>query len=75
MAVLLALLSFYQQGRAIEHLAQQPEWVARIVDPARIGTAAERNNLLRLRDNFLTFYAAAIGVVFVARGVRLINER
>jgi adenylate cyclase len=71
----LALLGFYQQGRTIELLAQQPEWRAQILAPARIGTAAERDNLIRLRDYFLISYAAAIALVFAARGVRLINER
>ena len=71
----LAVLGFYQQGRTIELLAQQPEWRAQTRAPARIGTAAERDNLIRLRDYFLIFYAAAIALVFAARGVRLINER
>jgi adenylate cyclase len=71
----LALLGFYQQGKTVELLAQQPEWRAQILAPARVGTVAERDNLIRLRDYFLIFYAAAIGLVFVARGVRLINER
>ena len=71
----LALLGFYQQGKTVELLAQQPEWRAQVLAPARVGTVAERDNLIRLRDYFLIFYAAAIGLVFVARGVRLINER
>ncbi len=71
----LALLGFYQQGKTVELLAQQPEWRAQILAPARVGTVAERDNLIRLRDYFLIFYAAAIDLVFVARGVRLINER
>ena len=71
----LALLGFYQQGKTVELLAQQPEWRAQILAPARVGTVAERDNLIRLRDYFLIFYAAAIGLVFVARGVRLIHER
>jgi adenylate cyclase len=71
----LALLGFYQQGKTVELLAQQPEWRAQVQSPARIGTVAERDNLIRLRDCFLIFYAAAIALVFAARGVRLINER
>ena len=71
----LALLGFYQQGKTVELLAQQPEWRAQILAPARVGTVAERDNLIRLRDYFLIFYAAAIGLVLLARGVRLINER
>ena len=54
----LALLGFYQQGRTVELLAQQLEWRAQILAPARIRTAAERSNLIRLRDYFLIFYAA-----------------
>jgi hypothetical protein len=55
--------------------AKSAEWRAQIQSPARIGTVAERDNLIRLRDCFLIFYAAAIALVFAARGVRLINER
>ena len=71
----LALLGFYQQGKTVELLAQQPEWRAQVQSPARIGTVAERDNLIRLRDCFMIFYPAAIALVFAARGVRLINER
>src|SRR5262249_9845703 len=38
----LALLGFYQQGRNVAQLAQQPEWRAEVVTPARRGTAAQR---------------------------------
>ena len=71
----LALLGFYQQGRTVQTLAQQPEWRAQILAPARFGTDAERANLLEMRDDFLLFYAGAIGFVFAARAVRLVNER
>jgi adenylate cyclase len=71
----LALLGFYQQGRNVRGLAQQPAWRAEIMAPARIGTALERDNLIRLRDYFLLAYVGAIGAVFAARGVRRINER
>jgi adenylate cyclase len=71
----LALLGFYQQGRNVRVLAQQPAWRAEVLTQALIGTAAERDHLLRIRDYFLLFYAGAIGVVVAARGVRRINER
>ena len=71
----LALLGFYQQGRTVQTLAQQAEWRAQILAPARFGTDAERANFVQIRDDFLLFYAGAIGFVFVARGVRLVNER
>jgi adenylate cyclase len=66
----LALLGFYQQGRTMLQLAQQPEWRAQLLVPARIGTAAERANLGQLRDYFLLAYAGAIGLIFAARGAR-----
>ena len=71
----LALLGFYQQGRTVRLLAQKPQWRAQLLAPDLFGTDAERANLTRIRNAFLLFYAGAIGFVFVARGVRLINER
>jgi adenylate cyclase len=71
----LALLGFYQQGRTIRQLAQQPEWRAQTLTLARTGTAAQRANLVQLRDYFLFSYAGAIGLVFAARGVRAWRER
>jgi len=71
----LALLGFYQQGKAAVLLAQQPAWRAQLLTPARVGTQAERAALTRIRDDFLLFYGAAIALIFVARGIRLINER
>ncbi len=71
----LALLGFYQQAKTVERLALEPAWSADIQSPARIGTAAERANLERLRNYFLWAYAGAIVAVFAARGIRRINER
>ena len=51
----LALLGSYQQGKAVKLLAQQPAWRTGLMAPARTGTAAERDNLDRLRDYFLWF--------------------
>jgi ferredoxin len=72
----LALLGFYQQGRAVALLARRPEWRAQIIlAPGRIGTEVERANLVQLRNDFLLAYASAFGLVLAARGVRFINER
>jgi adenylate cyclase len=71
----LALLGSYQQGKTVKSLAQQPEWRAEIMSPARTGSAAERANLERLRNYFLWAYAGAIVAVLAARGIRRINER
>ena len=73
---MLASLGSYQQGKTVQSLARQSEWrELHILSPARIGTEAERANLLRIRDDFLLFYAGAIGLIFVGRGARLLNER
>jgi adenylate cyclase len=78
LAVLLpsfALLGFYQQGKAVALSAQQPAWRAQLLTPARFGSEAARAGLLRIRDDFLLFYAGAIALIFAARGIRLVNER
>jgi adenylate cyclase len=71
----LGLLGFYQQGRAVRALAEESAWRADVLAPDAVGTAAERANLVRIRDGFLWFYAGAIIFVFAARGVRVLNER
>ena len=53
----------------------EPAWSADIQSPARIGTAAKRANLERLRNYFLWAYAGAIVAVLAARGIRRFNER
>jgi adenylate cyclase len=78
MAVLLpalALLGYYQQGRTVRMLAENPAWRAEVLAPDAIGPAADGATLVRIRDGFLLFYAGAIGFVFAARGVRFVNER
>jgi len=71
----LALLGYYQQGRTVRTLAEQPAWRAEVLAPNAIGTAADGATFVRIRDGFLLFYAGAIGFVFAARGVRFVNER
>jgi adenylate cyclase len=71
----LALLGYYQQGRVVLQLAQQPEWRARVVNARSVGTPAQRANLMAIGDYFLLSYAGAIVLIFAARGVRLLRER
>jgi adenylate cyclase len=70
-----ALLGVYQQSRTVIQLAQQEEFLTRVRSPARAGTAAQRETLLTIRDNFLLAYAGMIALVFVARGIRRLRER
>jgi len=71
----LALLGFYQQGRTVLRLAQDPQWRAEYRSVSRIGTAAQRATLATIRNNFLYAWGAAIGFVFIARGLRALGER
>jgi adenylate cyclase len=71
----LALLGFYQAGRTVVEMSKVPEWQTQNLGPAKFGTAAQRANLVSIRDNFLIAYAGAIGLIFVARGVRAWRER
>ena len=71
----LALLGFYQGGRTILQLSTSPEWRAQNLAPAIMGTPAQRASLVNIRDNFLLAYAGAIGLIFVARGMRAWRER
>jgi adenylate cyclase len=72
---MLALLGFYQQSKTVMELAKIPEWAAEVRSPAHLGTPAQRAVLFTIRDNFLLAYAGAIGLIFVARGVRRLRER
>ncbi len=71
----LALLGYYQAGRAIVQLNASPEWRADNLNPGQIGTPDQRASLLQIRYLFLFGWAGAIGLVFVARGLREVLER
>lgn len=72
----LALLGFFQQARVVEQqLSKIPEWRAEMRSPKRVGTQAQRETLETIRNNFLLAYGGAIGLIFAARGVRLLRER
>jgi len=71
----LALLGYYQGGRAVTRLAALAEWRANNLNPGQIGTPVQRDGLLRIRYVFLLAWAGAIGLVFVARGLRVAVER
>jgi adenylate cyclase len=69
----LAVIGADHGAREVVELAKQPEWRAKNVRPV---TPAQRNEL----DKIMLFYfpigyAAAIALVFAARGVRTIRER
>ncbi len=71
----LALLGFYQTGRAVLQLSTLPEWGENNLTLGQTGTPEQNAGLLAIRYAVLSVWAGAIGLVFVARGVRAILER
>jgi len=71
----LALLGYYQGGRTIVQLSTLAEWKAENLNPGQIGTPAKAADLLAVRYAFLWTWAAAIVLVLVARGMRVVFER
>jgi adenylate cyclase len=71
----LALLGFYQGGQMVISDADDPDWRIRNLTRQQVGTAAEQSTLDTITDGFLTGYLALLGLVVLARGVRVLNER
>ena len=59
----LALLGFYQSGRAVAALGSMPAWQADNLSPGQVGTPEQNAGLAGIRDNFL--YAWAVAIVLV----------
>jgi adenylate cyclase len=70
----LALLGFTEGGRAIASLMSQPEWRLAHLPPTVTGSAAQKAHLTAFRNDFLLFYAGAIGMVLSARLLRRFAE-
>ncbi len=70
----LALLGFFQGGRAITALAQDPAWRALNLAPARAGTPPENVFLDRLNFWIVASFALTIALVFAARALRSWHE-
>ena len=71
----LALLGFYQGGQMVLADADDPDWRIRNLTRQQIGTAAEQNTLDNITDGLLTGYLVLLGLVVLARGVRVLHER
>jgi adenylate cyclase len=71
----LALLGYWQGGRAVTQLSASPEWRAQNVSPARIGTPAQGATLRDIRDQLWIAYGGLVGLALAARGVRSLRER
>jgi adenylate cyclase len=71
----LALLGFYQGGRAVARESTNAEWRAANLSPEKLGTPREQDTLERITGHILFGYLGLIAFVLVARGVRSLNER
>jgi adenylate cyclase len=71
----LALLGFYQGGRAVAALSQEAGWEADNLSERRVGTPAEQDTLNDIITYFISGYLGLIGIVALARAARALNER
>jgi adenylate cyclase len=71
----LALLGFYQGGRAVAAASQNKDWRANNLSERQVGTPAQQDTLDNIADYFLVGYLGLVGLVLLARGVRALNER
>ena len=70
----LALLGFVAAGREVSALARVPGWTESVLRAANAPRGAEAARLIAIRETFLTAYLLALLAVFLARGVRRIQE-
>jgi adenylate cyclase len=70
----LALLGFYQGGRTMLALAQDPAWRAANLNPWQIGLPPQNRALVAWRDTSLWAALAALLLVMLARVVRALRE-
>jgi adenylate cyclase len=70
----LALLGFFQGGRAVLSLAQDPAWRAANLNPWQVGTPPQNRSLVLWRDSSLGTGAALLGFVLLARLLRTWRE-
>lgn len=71
----LALLGFFQGGRTILALAQDPAWRAANLNPWQVGTPPINHNLVVWRDTSLFGAAGLLVLVLLARLFRTWRER
>ncbi len=71
----LALLGFYQGGRQILRLAGRLPWRAENLTPDHVGTPAQNDLLLHIRNETYLALAALLAVALLARALRRLRER
>jgi adenylate cyclase len=71
----LALLGFFQAGRTLLAVSQDPSWRAANLNPWQIGTPPQNRQLILWRNLSLLTLAALLAGVLLARLVRAVRER
>jgi len=71
----LALLGFYQGGRAVVVDSDDANWPTNNLSERQVGTTAQQETLDHIADDLLFGYLGLIGLVLLARGARALNER
>ena len=71
----LALLGFFQGGRAIREAAQLPAWRAANLTPGHVGTSNDDAWLGLLHQETLIALAILLAIIIAARGARSLKER
>ncbi len=72
---ILALLGYLHAGREVVALTQDPAWRAATTAVAHTGTTPQNLWLTNLRNDFLLFDGAALGLVVLARVARAAADR
>src|SRR5712675_1373104 len=70
----LAMLGLYQGGRSVVD-GDSVEWRAENLSPRQVGTPVEQSVLESIEEYFLIGYLGLLGLVLLARGARMLNER
>ncbi len=71
----LALLGYFQAGRTVTVLAQDPIWRAGVTPATIVGTDEQATWLANLRNGFLLFDGTALVAILLARLARAIRDR
>jgi len=71
----LALLGLIQGGREVVVLSQQPEWRAVNLGPQRTAPPSQRALLDSIIFWFMIVYPTLLGLILLARGMRVLRER
>jgi adenylate cyclase len=70
----LALLGFFQGGRTMLSLANDPAWRAANLNPGQVGLPAQNAQLVTWRNDSLLAALGALAFVLLARTVRALRE-